>query len=200
MKYIIASLALLTACGTDSSSNTSSRGESAPSGMVISSEEAEDSGSFYAATEADLPVCDKGTYGRLVYIGSTDSFKACQTGGYISVTIKGKDGKDGASATGAQALSDNEWVDPFDGKKWVFASPGIYANTSICAAGGYHMPTSTELISACMHGAFKVAAQKIGALSTAHAWHSISGGYVDSSACSTSTQSTSLPSQIFCVK
>jgi len=198
MKYVIALFTLVSACGTAENSAQNARSPEATV-TTISEEEAE-YGSFYAATDADLPACNKEFSGRLVYVASSEIFKSCTATGYQTVTIKGKDGKDGTNGTSASVAQQNEWTDSITGKQWLFGHVGNQLTTTTECSGNYKVPTTAELQDACYHGLFLVYVQKVATLSYGHAWGAANGEIVLASTCLTSSQSNGSPSTIICLK
>lgn len=98
------------------------------------------------------PECLEGNDSQLIYVADTEEFQACQALSWITIDIKGKDGVDGKDGQDGETtiLSNTEWIDPVDGKKWFITGP-FDMTVKPCAAP-YRMPTAQELTSAIYHG------------------------------------------------
>jgi ELWxxDGT repeat protein len=85
----------------------------------------------YAATSADLPICDEITNGRLYYVESGKEFQVCKTSGWEVIAIQGVDGKDGDTgldgtngADGAPGVDGTEGAVGADGQDGVSGEKG----------------------------------------------------------------------------
>ena len=59
-------------------------------------EELADWNVHFAATAADLPICNEDTNGRLYYVEADNQFQVCKTSGWSVIDIQGADGAAGA--------------------------------------------------------------------------------------------------------
>jgi hypothetical protein len=195
MNYIIALTLILVACGKDEEA-VSTRDTERP---VLTEKQADENVSFYAATDADVPACTSKNTGILVYVESTQTFRACQASGYVTVQIKGKDGVSGSNGKDAPVMQQNQWIDSITGNTWLFASSGSQGTASSTCVGDYRLAQVAELQAACYSGIFSVYTQKMGSLPYPQAWTG-NGGYFISTACTSGTQSTGTQSTLICIK
>lgn len=191
-------LALLVGCGKDDPSDPGRDPQSDQKPVIVTEQELQYTS--YALTEADLPACDSKRESALAYVDSLQAFRACKSGSWIAVTIKGKDGKDGAAGKDAQVVEQNEWLEGVTGKKWLLgnAGPQMYAN-SLCS-GAYRVPTAQEAVDACYRGIFKIYVAKLGTLPATVGWTSVSTETINSANCQGSSQSTGTPAIILCIQ
>lgn len=199
MKYFAVYLlvTLMLACGAEDT-------ESKQQPVVLEEvTEEETTGSYYAATEADLPKCTAKKKGLLVYLASHEVFQACDGNGtYKSVSIKGKDGANGKDGAPAEALAQNEWIDNITGKKWLMGGyiQNQPAATAACG-GNYVSAPIDDLKAACHHGLFKAYEGKLGSLPSNNAWSAKVGSYVVAGTCTdTLNSNTTIPGVVICVK
>gem|GEM_PF-6243810 len=97
---------------------------------------------FFAATYADLPVCDSITNGRLYYIEDIAEFQVCKTAGWEVINITGPIGVTGAA--GPAGSSGTAGVDGQDGIDGASGSSGSDGNSTMihslasttCTSGG----------------------------------------------------------------
>lgn len=153
----------------------------------------------YAATEMDLPACDSKRQGALAYVNSLEAFKACQSGTWTAVTIKGKDGAAGTAGKDAPFVEQNEWLDGATGKKWLLGNAGQQMNSPLLCTGSYRPPTIAELSDACYRGIFKVYGAKLGGLPATNAWGA-NADVVRSTDCQNTTQAGGVVALILCVQ
>jgi hypothetical protein len=109
--------------------------------------------SYYLDSAADLPACDAGAQGWLVYLKDPGEFQACEDGAWTVVDIqgpagaagavgaagpsgaKGSDGIDAAPGLGAQ------WTDPDTGHVWMFTQTSTtYVGAGNSCTGGFTLP------------------------------------------------------------
>ena len=71
-----------------------------------SDEELTDWNVHFAATAADLPICNEDTNGRLYYVEADNQFQVCKTSGWSVIDIQGTDGAAGADGQDGAAGAD----------------------------------------------------------------------------------------------
>jgi len=200
MRTIYCLLILMAACGRDEGSKGQDQAspvptypQVAPQAQDPAQNPQEDSGSWFAATDADIPVCNTATIGRLVYVQSTGIFKACGASGYSDVQIKGKD---------AVQLAKNEWIDPVTGKKWLLGGSSVQMalRDEVCT-GVWSAPGPADLQLACQHGIFQVYQGQLGALPYPTAWvtYNVSGVSVTISNCLQGSQNPGTYGTAVCI-
>lgn len=116
------------------------------------------------ATQAEAPACDAAGEGRLIYVKDESVFKACASGAWEAIDLKGpkgdkgdpgdagakgKDGSDGDNGTDGLGTL---WVDPITGYRWIAATSGTFATALLACDGDYALPTENELLDAALHG------------------------------------------------
>ncbi|MDB2540389.1 collagen-like protein, partial [Candidatus Poseidoniales archaeon] len=80
----------------------------------------------YAATSADLPICDEITNGRLYYVESGKEFQVCKTSGWEVIAIQGVDGQDGDTGLdGTDGADGAPGVDGTDGAVGTDGQDGV---------------------------------------------------------------------------
>ena len=105
-------------------------------------EELSDWNVHFAATAADLPICNEDTNGRLYYVEADNQFQVCKTTGWEVIAIQGADGQDGATGTdgadgqdGTQGSAGTDGQDGDDGSDGASILITTSSSTS-CSSGG----------------------------------------------------------------
>ena len=95
-------------------------------------EELDDWNVHFAATAADLPVCNEDTNGRLYYVEADNQFQVCKTSGWSVIDIQGTDGVDGQDgapgadgADGQDGAPGADGVDGADGQDGADGTDGV---------------------------------------------------------------------------
>ncbi len=137
----------LVSCGTSDSGSGSSAASPTPVAETSRSVDPDDeSSTFMAKDDSALPECVASRLGRLAYIVSSKTFKACDESGWQTVSIKGQDGKDGTPGTSA----DNTWRNPVNARVYLIGSQVLRAQAT-CPTG-WTMPDFATVQADYGHG------------------------------------------------
>jgi len=158
-------MALVLACGQQSSNDEKESKENFDSGGGIDREpeekeivtEYKKSGDKHAialATTKELPECDLGNENQLAYIKDDDKFLTCYDGVWTEIDIEGAEGPKGDKGDPGEAivLSQNQWVDPITKRVWLIGANVTYSQALASCTGDYAIPTYDELHVAVLHG------------------------------------------------
>ncbi len=98
---------------TDQPDATKPTGTEAPAAKpTVTADQVQDA--LYLDNLADLGTCDASNKNQLVYVAEDSQFHSCSAKGWIFVSIKGKDGTNGTSAT----MLTNSWYDDIANRTW----------------------------------------------------------------------------------
>lgn len=155
-------LIFLTACGQPDGGGSGDGPNLVAQGQQEEQPSAEQGGGKQYAelvnTEADLPACDATTEGRIAHVKADASFRACSSGVWAVIDLKGaagvagEKGDKGEKGERGEEGSTTAWLDPSTNLRWMKASNGNFATALLACSGDFRLPTSVELLAAALHG------------------------------------------------
>jgi hypothetical protein len=140
MKAMIALALATAACGQQpaaTSADQATATATAQESTQPSASTAPDAGIHLLKAGQQLPDCTDASEGDTYYVVADDEFKACESGSWAVVDLKGKDGKDGAAGTaGAQGVAGAAGSDGKAGATGATGAAGIAGAAGAAGAQG----------------------------------------------------------------